>query len=177
MKKIIILLVIIFSFPLVSQAHRSGCHRWHSCPSDSGSYVCGDTGHTNGCPTYSAPVVKKIAPSVPVVKKSPVEINSGIEKIMNKFDTEMRAINNQIDSFDFLNHNLSYGDQNIYVIQLQEFLINLEYLQIPQGLSTGYYGQMTKLAVARLQSDAQITPITGSFGPITRAYLSVALYQ
>lgn len=31
-------------------AHRSGCHRWHSCPSDSGSYVCGDTGHCNGCP-------------------------------------------------------------------------------------------------------------------------------
>ena len=23
------------------QAHRSGCHRWHSCPSDTGSYVCG----------------------------------------------------------------------------------------------------------------------------------------
>lgn len=26
-------------------AHRSGCHRWHSCPSDSGSYVCGNPGH------------------------------------------------------------------------------------------------------------------------------------
>jgi len=31
-------------------AHRSGCHRWHSCPSDDGSYVCGDTGHCSGCP-------------------------------------------------------------------------------------------------------------------------------
>ncbi len=30
-----------------SEGHRSGCHRWHSCPSDSGSYTCGDTGH--GC--------------------------------------------------------------------------------------------------------------------------------
>lgn len=26
-------------------AHRSGCHRWHSCPSDSGSYTCGDLGY------------------------------------------------------------------------------------------------------------------------------------
>jgi len=36
-------------------AHRSGCHRWHSCPSDSGSYSCGDTGHSNYCatPTYN----------------------------------------------------------------------------------------------------------------------------
>jgi hypothetical protein len=26
-------------------AHRNGCHRWHSCPSDNGSYVCGDLGY------------------------------------------------------------------------------------------------------------------------------------
>lgn len=31
-------------------AHRSGCHRWHSCPSDSGSYTCGDTGYCRFCP-------------------------------------------------------------------------------------------------------------------------------
>ena len=31
-------------------AHRSGCHRWHSCPSDTGSYVCGDLGYCSGCP-------------------------------------------------------------------------------------------------------------------------------
>lgn len=31
-------------------AHRSGCHRWHSCPSDTGSYVCGDKGYTSQCP-------------------------------------------------------------------------------------------------------------------------------
>lgn len=30
-------------------AHQSGCHRWHSCPSDSGSYTCGDTGYSNYC--------------------------------------------------------------------------------------------------------------------------------
>lgn len=41
----------------VASAHRSGCHRWHSCPSDSGSYTCGDTGHSNYCgeSTYTAP--------------------------------------------------------------------------------------------------------------------------
>ena len=37
------------SVDLVNEAegHRSGCHAAHSCPSDTGSYVCGDTGH--GC--------------------------------------------------------------------------------------------------------------------------------
>ena len=45
------LLIITLSFFSASlvEAHRSGCHRWHSCPSDSGSYTCGDTGHCSGC--------------------------------------------------------------------------------------------------------------------------------
>ncbi|MBB5364552.1 SH3 domain-containing protein [Deinococcus humi] len=42
---------VFFLFLAPAQAHRSGCHRWHSCPSDSGSYVCGDLGYTSGCPT------------------------------------------------------------------------------------------------------------------------------
>lgn len=42
----------------IAQAHRSGCHRWHSCPSDSGSYSCGDWGYSNYCGntyTYTPP--------------------------------------------------------------------------------------------------------------------------
>ena len=31
-------------------AHQDGCHRWHSCPSDTGSYVCGDLGYDSECP-------------------------------------------------------------------------------------------------------------------------------
>jgi DNA-binding beta-propeller fold protein YncE/endonuclease YncB( thermonuclease family) len=34
-------------------AHRSGCHRYHSCPSDTGSYVCGDLGNDSQCPGSS----------------------------------------------------------------------------------------------------------------------------
>ena len=30
--------------------HRSGCHSWHSCPSDTAKYVCGDLGHCSECP-------------------------------------------------------------------------------------------------------------------------------
>ncbi|SER27825.1 hypothetical protein [Microlunatus flavus] len=33
-----------------AEAHRDGCHRWHSCPSDTGSYVCGDLGYYSECP-------------------------------------------------------------------------------------------------------------------------------
>jgi endonuclease YncB( thermonuclease family) len=31
-------------------AHRSGCHRYHRCPSDTGNYVCGDLGYDSQCP-------------------------------------------------------------------------------------------------------------------------------
>tara|TARA_B100000678_G_C18011603_1_gene423013 strand:- start:34 stop:651 length:618 start_codon:yes stop_codon:yes gene_type:complete len=37
-------------YAVIAEAHRSGCHRWHSCPSDSGSYICGDIGYCSGCP-------------------------------------------------------------------------------------------------------------------------------
>lgn len=30
-------------------SHRSGCHRWHSCASDHGTYVCGDLGYYSQC--------------------------------------------------------------------------------------------------------------------------------
>lgn len=36
--------------PAPAQAHRDGCHAAHSCPSDTGSYVCGDTGNFSECP-------------------------------------------------------------------------------------------------------------------------------
>ncbi len=55
MKKVIqrisiALFLVVIILPFSASAHRSGCHRWHSCPSDSGSYVCGDLGYTSGCP-------------------------------------------------------------------------------------------------------------------------------
>jgi P2-related tail formation protein len=51
--KILTLILIVASIvfvPILADAHQSGCHRWHSCPSDSGSYTCGDTGYCSGCP-------------------------------------------------------------------------------------------------------------------------------
>lgn len=47
---IVIFLLILICLPSLTVAHRSGCHRWHSCPSDSGSYICGDIGYCSYCP-------------------------------------------------------------------------------------------------------------------------------
>jgi len=45
--------LLAFAFlvlPWEASSHRSGCHRWHSCPSDRGTYVCGDQGYCSQCP-------------------------------------------------------------------------------------------------------------------------------
>ena len=42
------LLAVLIVAP--ASAHRSGRHRWHSCPSDHGTHLCGDLGHCSECP-------------------------------------------------------------------------------------------------------------------------------
>ena len=49
MRVFLTFLILSICSTSLAEAHRSGCHRWHSCPSDSGSYICGDTGHCSGC--------------------------------------------------------------------------------------------------------------------------------
>ncbi len=60
---------MLFLSPSSAQAHRDGCHRQHSCPSDSGSYVCGDTGNFSECGTAAVPE----APPKPKAVPGPAE--------------------------------------------------------------------------------------------------------
>jgi hypothetical protein len=46
---IVLAVVLFLSYTLPAFAHRSGCHRWHSCPSDRGTYTCGDLGYCGQC--------------------------------------------------------------------------------------------------------------------------------
>jgi phosphatidylserine/phosphatidylglycerophosphate/cardiolipin synthase-like enzyme len=34
---------------VATHAHQDSCHRWHACPSDSQTYVCGDKGRCDQC--------------------------------------------------------------------------------------------------------------------------------
>jgi len=62
-----------------ADAHRSGCHRWHSCPSDSGSYVCGDLGISTYCPNQpptdppSQPPSTNLPPSSPAPSRPTID--------------------------------------------------------------------------------------------------------
>ena len=55
-------LIAIILLSSSATAHRSGCHRWHSCPSDRGTYVCGDLGYSNYCPMKRAATAPSASP-------------------------------------------------------------------------------------------------------------------
>jgi endonuclease YncB( thermonuclease family) len=44
------LFLVLVALSQVVQAHRDSCHRYHRCPSDHGTYVCGDLRQCSQCP-------------------------------------------------------------------------------------------------------------------------------
>lgn len=63
-----------------ASAHQNGCHRWHSCPSDTGSYVCGDLGYTTFCPTIVPEIPSKMTQDPPIVPQ-PVTATTPVDRI------------------------------------------------------------------------------------------------
>lgn len=68
---------------------------------------------------------------------------------------------------------LTLGSRGDEVSSLQGLLISKGFLKI--SAPTGYFGAMTKAALALWQSSVGISPASGYFGPITRAFLASAL--
>lgn len=66
-----------------ADAHRSGCHRWHSCESDWGTYTCGDTGHTSECVSSTT--------SVPTVMAAPPVAGDGPRPRYTNTNVNLRA--------------------------------------------------------------------------------------
>jgi len=107
---------VVICLPVFASAHRSGCHRWHSCPSDTGSYVCGDLGYPCQYPTYptaggviypSSPtptpsaiqnvIISKIETAKPSYYKNPHWFR---ENLINKINTDLGTGNSFTEGHD-----------------------------------------------------------------------------
>lgn len=147
-----ILLVVSF-FITVEQAsaHRSGCHRWHSCPSDTGSYTCGDLGYPCQYPTYP-----KSGGVVYPPNNYYKDCYTCAWKKVPANDTRVWKRQLQIDT------------SGTDVIYLQKAL-NIEGVY-PEALYTGYYGPLTERAVKRFQKKYDIvsygTPSSTGYGRV-----------
>ena len=69
------------------------------------------------------------------------------------------------------NINLTMGSRGEDVILLQQFLVAKGFLQMPPNVAYGYFGSLTRAAVAAWQKTKGITPAAGYFGPISRAVI------
>ncbi len=70
-------------------------------------------------------------------------------------------------------NNMTVGETGGDVAVLQGLMSELGYLQLPMGVSEGYYGELTRSAVARYQASQGVAPSVGYFGPMTK----IALHQ
>jgi len=69
--------------------------------------------------------------------------------------------------------NMTVGSTGQDVVVLQGLLSELGYLNVPSGIPFGYYGSLTRNAVAKYQSSINVSPAVGYYGPITK----VAMYS
>lgn len=67
---------------------------------------------------------------------------------------------------------LTIGSTGADVSSLQATLVSKGKLVMPAGVSMGYFGSLTKTALASYQASAGIAPAVGYFGPITRAHFN-----
>jgi hypothetical protein len=68
--------------------------------------------------------------------------------------------------------NLTVGSSGDDVARLQTWLVQKGFLVMPAGVSKGYFGNLTRTALAQYQISAGITPAVGYFGPITRTKIN-----
>ncbi|OHA15111.1 MAG: hypothetical protein A3G52_04330 [Candidatus Taylorbacteria bacterium RIFCSPLOWO2_12_FULL_43_20] len=64
---------------------------------------------------------------------------------------------------------LTIGSTGDDVVALQSILVAGGYLTIPAGVAPGYFGGLTRAALAKWQAAMNISPAVGYFGPISRA--------
>jgi photosystem II stability/assembly factor-like uncharacterized protein len=66
---------------------------------------------------------------------------------------------------------LTVGISGQDVVTLQGLLIEKGFLKMPLGVAEGYFGNLTKAALAQYQRAHGIAPAVGYFGTITRAFV------
>jgi hypothetical protein len=79
-------LVLSVLMPTTTSAHQSGCHRWHSCLSDTGSYVCGDLGYTSGCPKKTTVTKPTVHPAAAIRTKATPAVPANFVGIPKTYD-------------------------------------------------------------------------------------------
>ena len=94
------------------------------------------------------------------------EIMAEIERLSTLLGGDVSTSGScDMESFD---KDLTVGSKGDDVERLQMFLEDYGVFTLPAGADYGYFGSLTKAAVASYQKENGISPAVGYFGPITR---------
>ena len=70
---------------------------------------------------------------------------------------------------------LTVGASGSDVAELQAFLVSKGFLVMPAGVTPGYFGTLTQVALGKYQAANGIAPAAGYFGPMTRAKVAAEI--
>ncbi|MFA7193502.1 MAG: peptidoglycan-binding protein [Candidatus Paceibacterota bacterium] len=116
-------------------------------------------------------------PSVSALTSSDVELLIALGIIPADKAAVARAAvsgNSNTVSCGVFMRDLTLGSTGSDVVSLQTFLESKGKLTMPVGVSKGYFGQLTRQALASYQASVGIAPAVGYFGPITRSNVALA---
>ncbi len=116
----------------------------------------------------------------PIATTSPVGMStSETQTLLASLELELQTLEAQAsstNSFFVFTKNLMIGTQGNDVMQLQRFLIANDSGPAAEKLkahgATTFFGPLTKAALVEFQKKTNISPASGYFGPITRAWVN-----
>lgn len=149
---------VIFNTPSVS-AHQSGCHSWHSCPSDSGSYTCGDTGYTSGCGdyTYTSPVMNYTSQGLDNGKKHAYTDEVSIESVAQNSGTAEGTSDGQSETLNLPDPQSTLTCKKSFTFQSPKDLLYVSgYESGYQSVCSATFDKAYKLAYETSYSSAKI---------------------
>ncbi len=113
---------------------------------------------------FSAGAAMVLGFAAPVAAQSVAELQAQIAALM----AQLSAMSGGASASSAITSDLTVGSTGSQVVALQNSLVSGGYLVMPAGVAPGYFGALTKTAVAKWQA-AMGLPATGYFGPLSRA--------
>ncbi len=114
-----------------------------------------------------------VGTAVPAQAQTVEELQAQIAALLSQIQALQAQLNSgstggSTASYTY-NQNLTVGSEGADVTALQQFLFEKGYLKVNP---TGYFGPLTKAALASYQASVGISPAVRYFGPITRAHFN-----
>jgi len=103
-----------------------------------------------------------------VIRSWGVLVGLGIGLVLCALLISISEAHAQLSPNILVSQDLTVGSTGLNVAVLQGLLSEMGYLDVPVGIPYGYFGSLTRDAVARYQAATNVSPAAGYYGPITK---------